>query len=216
MGSAPISTIFTIAALCLVALLELAAAAVGDAVGLPRLWLTGITRTLQAIAVCVLAMARTRRLDIVGLSSSRILPGLKHGLGWSAGFAVAAGLLFTGLWLSGRHPLTPIRTPLPDGTGGRILFFVVGGIVAPVAEEIVFRGVIFGYLRRWGLAAAVCISTALFAAIHTGPALPLTQIVGGVVFAIAYHTGKSLSAPILIHSLGNLAIFTLSLPWFYT
>ena len=94
------------------------------------------------------------------------------------------------------------------------LFFIVGGVVAPVAEEIVFRGIIFGYLRRWGLPAAVLVSTALFAALHL-PAIPVTQVVGGMVFAIAYHLSGSLMTPILIHTLGNLAIFSLSLPWFY-
>jgi uncharacterized protein len=89
----------------------------------------------------------------------------------------------------------------------------VGGIVAPIAEEVVFRGLIFGYLRRWGLTAAVLISTALFAALHL-PTIPVTQVVGGAVFAIAYHMGGSLMVPIVIHMLGNLAIFTLSLPFF--
>jgi membrane protease YdiL (CAAX protease family) len=144
-----------------------------------------------------------------------MFPGLKKGLAWSAGFAVAAGLLFLGLFMAGHHPLNLIRSPLPEGARNQALFFLVGGIVAPVAEEIVFRGLIFGYLRRWGLPAAVLISTALFAAIHPGPAIPVTQIVGGAVFAVAYHTGKSLVVPIVIHVLGNLAIFTLSLQLFH-
>jgi membrane protease YdiL (CAAX protease family) len=33
---------------------------------------------------------------------------------------------------------------------------------------------------------------------------------------VAYHTGKSLMVPIVIHVLGNLAIFTLSLPWLFS
>jgi membrane protease YdiL (CAAX protease family) len=130
---------------------------------------------------------------------------------WSAGFATAAGALFAVLLLAGQHPLAMIRTPLPAEASQRILFFIVGGIVAPVAEEIVFRGIIFSYLRRWGLPAAVLISTAIFAALHL-PAVPVTQVVGGMVFAIAYHISGSLMTPILIHTLGNLAIFSLSLP----
>jgi membrane protease YdiL (CAAX protease family) len=57
----------------------------------------------------------------------------------------------------------------------------------------------------------VLFSTAVFAAFHL-PGIPVTQIVGGIVFAVAYHTGKSLMVPIVIHVLGNLAIFSLSLP----
>jgi|LGVF01.1.fsa_nt_gb hypothetical protein len=34
---------------------------------------------------------------------------------------------------------------------------------------------------------------------------------GGILFAVAYETSGSLAAPIVIHVLGNLAIFTVSL-----
>jgi membrane protease YdiL (CAAX protease family) len=134
---------------------------------------------------------------------------------WSAGFATAAGLVGVGLAMAGQDPLMMVRSPLPDGTSRLVLFFFVGGVLAPVTEEVVFRGLVFGYLRRWGLPAALLISTALFAAIHPGPAIPATQIVGGAVFALAYHRGKSLMVPIVIHMLGNLSIFTLSLPMFH-
>lgn len=211
MGAAPVTVRFTIIALVLVVLVEIGAAALGAAAGIHGLRLTGITRLLQAVAVCIAAVVCSGTLAIIGLHGSDARDGLIKGMTWSAGFALAAGLLFLGLRMAGQNPLTLVYTPLPAGRFDRLLFFVIGGIIAPVAEEIVFRGVIFGYLRRWGAASAVLISTALFAAIHLGPALPLTQIVGGVVFALAYHTSGSLLAPILIHSLGNLAIFTLSL-----
>jgi len=41
--------------------------------------------------------------------------------------------------------------------------------------------------------------------------IPLPQVVGGLVFAVAYEIEESLMVPIIIHVLGNLAIFTLSL-----
>jgi len=41
--------------------------------------------------------------------------------------------------------------------------------------------------------------------------IPLPQVVGGIVFAVAYEIEGSLMVPITIHVLGNLAIFTLSL-----
>jgi membrane protease YdiL (CAAX protease family) len=39
----------------------------------------------------------------------------------------------------------------------------------------------------------------------------LAQIIGGIVFALAYEASGNLLVPITIHVLGNLAIFTLSL-----
>lgn len=210
MGPAPISTAFLLASLLAVVLLEVAAAALGAHVLLPRLGMIAATRTAQMLAVMTLAVFQAGGVHMLGLDKKALLPGFKKGLVWSAGFAAAAGLLFLGLFIAGQNPLMLIRSPLPADLSQRVLYFCVGGIVAPVAEEIVFRGLIFGYLRRWGLPAAVLVSTALFAAFHL-PAIPVTQIVGGVVFAIAYHTGKSLMVPIVIHVLGNLAIFTLSL-----
>ena len=213
MGPAPISTTFLLASLSTVVLLETAGAYLGTRMQLPRLWLIAGTRAAQMIVVMALAVVDGGGLQTLGLDRRTLLGGFRKGLVWSAGFAAAAGLLFMGLFMTGHDPFTLVRSPLPHGTSQRVLFFLVGGIVAPVAEEIVFRGLIFGYLRRWGVPAAVFISTALFAALHL-PAIPITQIVGGLVFAVAYHTGGSLMVPIVIHVLGNLAIFTLCLPGF--
>lgn len=214
MGPAPIRTTFLLTSLLAVVLLEGAAASLGARLQLPRLWLIAATRTTQLLAVVTLAGFQTGGLHLLGLDKKALLPGFKKGLVWSAGFAAAASLLFLGLFMTGHHPLNLVHTPLPEGGHNQVLFFFVGGILAPVAEEIIFRGLIFGYLRRWGLPAAVLVSTALFAAVHPGMAIPVTQIVGGVVFALAYHTGRSLMTPIVIHISGNLAIFTLSLPLF--
>ena len=89
---------------------------------------------------------------------------------------------------------------------------MVGGLVAPIAEEIFFRGVIYGFLRRWGVLLALAGSTVIFVLAHAiSSRIPLTQIVGGIVFAVAYEVEGKLMVPITIHVLGNMAIFTLSL-----
>ena len=213
MGAAPISTASLLTALGAVILLEAAGGAAGQYTALPRLWLLAFVRLAQTAAVVALVLGRAGALAPIGLDRRSLLPGCHKGLVWSAAFAAAAGVVLLLLLGMDRRPLAMIRSPLPSDALQQALFFFVGGIVAPVAEEVVFRGLIFGYLRRWGLAAAVLISTALFAALHL-PAIPVTQVVGGLVFAIAYHRSGSLMTPITIHVLGNLAIFTLSLPVF--
>ncbi|MEJ2731154.1 MAG: CPBP family glutamic-type intramembrane protease, partial [Deltaproteobacteria bacterium] len=58
------------------------------------------------------------------------------------------------------------------------------------------------------------LSTLLFILPHShssGLALPITQLIGGILFAISYEIEKNLLVPITIHSLGNLAIFILPL-----
>ena len=151
MGPAPISTSLLLAVVTAVGLLEAAAAWLGSLIAVPQLWLLAVTRLSEILAVCVLSIHQTGGLGVLGLESATLQSGLKTGLIWSAGFAAAAALLFAVLYLAGQHPLALIRTPLPTQTSQQVLFFIVGGVVAPVAEEIVFRGVLFSYLRRWGL-----------------------------------------------------------------
>jgi membrane protease YdiL (CAAX protease family) len=80
-----------------------------------------------------------------------------------------------------------------------------------VAEEVFFRGILYGFLKRWGKWTAVVLSSLIFVLFHRFDGFPLPQAVGGVVFALAYDAGQSLLAPITIHVLGNLALFSLSL-----
>jgi len=230
MDTAPISANFLLASLLTVVLLEVAAAAVGLRLHVPRLWLLAAVRSMEILALVLLAANKRGGLTGLGLNRKTLLPGLGKGLAWSAVFAGIAALLFAIVYLAGQHPLALVRSPLPPHPAQRVLYFFVGGILAPVAEELVFRGLIFGYLRRffeeivfrgpifgclrrWALPAAVLISTALFAAFHL-PTIPVTQIIGGIVFALAYASTGSLMTPIVIHMLGNLAIFTLSLTHF--
>jgi membrane protease YdiL (CAAX protease family) len=51
----------------------------------------------------------------------------------------------------------------------------------------------------------------VFVAAHSVRSMvPVPQIIGGVLFAMAYELEKNLMVPITLHVTGNLAIFTLS------
>jgi membrane protease YdiL (CAAX protease family) len=80
-----------------------------------------------------------------------------------------------------------------------------------VTEEIFFRGILYGFFKRWGKWTAIVLSSLIFVLFHPLNGFPLPQAVGGVVFALAFSTSQSLLAPITIHVLGNLALFALSL-----
>jgi hypothetical protein len=145
------------------------------------------------------------------LGPTHLAAGFKKGLIWSAAFGLAASIGWVALWMAGVDGLAWIRFPLPQRPLDRAYFFVIGGAVAPVAEEFFFRGLLYGFLSRWGKWTAVVLSTLIFALVHPIAGLPVTQAVGGVVFALAYASARSLLAPIIIHVLGNLALFSLSL-----
>jgi len=170
----------------------------------------GLTRFIQVLLMVWIAGTTEGGTACIGLDRSRWFRGIRRGLLWSAAFGALALCAFGLLSLAGTRVLPMVRTPLPHKVNTLILFFLVGGVLAPVAEEIFFRGLLYGFFRRWGAAVAVILSTALFAFAHPLQSLPFTQIVGGLLFALSYELEGNLLVPITIHVLGNLAIFALS------
>jgi membrane protease YdiL (CAAX protease family) len=170
-----------------------------------------MARLIQIAAMVWIAKAMAGGIEIIGFARSQWARGLKKGVFWSAAFGAVALFAFVLLSLAGTNIPSMIRAPLPRGSRAIALLFLVGGIVAPVAEEIFFRGLLYSFFRRWGVALALVISTFLFVLPHSmSRGLPVTQIVGGLLFAVAYEVEGNLLVPITIHVLGNLAIFTLS------
>ena len=172
----------------------------------------GVARLLELGVMVWITCFTEGSVVPLGLDRARWTAGLKKGFLWSASFGALSGLVFAVLFMAGTHPLSMIRTSLPKNFSDLLLFFFVGGIVAPVAEEVFFRGILYRFLRRWGISLAVILSTAIFVLTHgAGHGFPLTQVVGGVLFAAAYEKEKNLLVPVTIHCLGNMAIFSLSL-----
>ena len=175
----------------------------------PLLYLS-IIRGLEAILLVVIVLQFERDPSAIGLSRSKILPGFRKGLIWSACFGLAAGVLYLVLLLVGFNALKLLNGPTPWHWKDIVIFFLVGSIIGPISEEIFFRGVVYGFFRKWGVITALILSTMIFVLTHRiGSNFPLTQVVGGIVFAVAYEKEQSLVVPITIHCLGNLAIFSL-------
>ncbi|WP_458351869.1 CPBP family glutamic-type intramembrane protease [Rugamonas violacea] len=85
-------------------------------------------------------------------------------------------------------------------------WLLLGVLAAPLCEEFIFRGLIFGGLRRSmaPLPAAVA-SAAIFAIVHP-PLSMLPVFVLGLCTALAYHRSKVLLAPMLVHALYNALV----------
>ncbi len=187
--------------------------------GISGLTLTGAARLAAASLLLFLFYRSPGGLSVIGLAPGRLTSGIRAGLVWSLSFGIVAGMLALGLVFAGLDPLELTRVNLPDDARRAALFFLVGGLAAPVAEELFFRGVIYGFLRqrlqptlgKAGIAWAIVLSTLLFVGAHgVGGGLPLTQLIGGLVFCLAYEQSGSLATPIIIHCTGNTALFFLS------
>ena len=173
----------------------------------------GMARLAEIIFLLALIKFKENRLSIIGLTSPQIYKGLNRGVIWAVLFGVAAGVVLFISYLAGVKVTALFRMQLPSESSRLIAFLLLGGLIGPVAEEIFFRGILYGFFRRWGIPAAVLLSTLLFVMPHSHSSalgIPVTQLIGGILFAVAYEIEKNLVVPITIHSLGNLAIFTLA------
>jgi membrane protease YdiL (CAAX protease family) len=109
--------------------------------------------------------------------------------------------LFLGLFgLRIQPDLTPIFAQLSSPW----LLLIGGAIVAPIVEEIFFRGFVFAGLRpRYGWQRAAVISSALFALIHLIPTAIIPIFILGYIFAYLYQRSESIMPAILMHSATN-------------
>ncbi len=92
--------------------------------------------------------------------------------------------------------------PLMDGSFIGVVFTV--GIVAPVFEEILFRGLIYNELRKsMPVGVAVLLQAVAFAIFHGNLVQGVYTVVIGIVFALVYIWFKSIWAAIAIHVFYN-------------
>lgn len=92
------------------------------------------------------------------------------------------------------------------GIGFKILVIIAAVVIAPLAEETLFRGFIYGVLKRYTDAPfAALISSLMFAVIHlhVGSLLPLWML--AVLFCLAYELTGCLLVPMLLHAIFNAA-----------
>lgn len=79
-------------------------------------------------------------------------------------------------------------------------------VMAPLFEEIVFRGIIMKGLVNKGMkpAVAIIISAVVFGLVHGNPWQFVGAVLLGCVLGLVYHKTKSLLLPILLHAFNNL------------
>lgn len=148
----------------------------------------------------------------VGLTPDLLRSGLVRGILWSLVFGAVAAGGFAILIIAGINPFPLVRVHLPETPVQLLAFFTAGALIGPLAEELFFRGILYGFLRRLGIIPALVISNLLFVLMHpVAGSIPVPQIVGGIVFTLAYEIKGELTAPVTIHILGNTALFSLSL-----
>jgi membrane protease YdiL (CAAX protease family) len=155
------------------------------------------------------------RLRIAPTSSQEFLAAV-----WIAIWVAAAVLYF--VLSSFAWPLTEVASALLwiGADGGRLadaeplLFVLAAGraiVIAPFAEELLFRGSLFGWLRgRLRALATILITAFVFALGHPMPVLWPGAFLFGIGAAWFRERAGSVTPFILVHVLNNLALTAIS------
>jgi uncharacterized protein len=117
--------------------------------------------------------------------------------------AVYSLILIRGLGLSmPEQPVVEMFGRQADGIFMAVLFIVV---LAPIGEEIFFRGFLYtAFRRRWGLGPAMAISSGVFAVFHLEPLLFVPMFIIGLILAALFEYRRSLAPAIFLHAINNL------------
>ena len=171
-------------------------------------WLAAMAESVLLLSVWLIVVKKRR------LSWNAV--GVRLPAGGQAFLLAAAALLGSLVFTSayafivsnlGFDVLTP--EPLPAGLAGDgavvALTALALGAWVPFVEEVFFRGFLFaGLAARYGLYVGVAVSAALFALVHFSPATIIPIFVTGILFALVYHTTRSIWIPIAAHSAQNI------------
>lgn len=162
-----------------------------------------------------------RRLGRPAASLGLRWPRWKPHVAWLPAFGYPFGLC--AMLLAIVFEMAVLKRPLPSAQAAmkmmramedpalRVFAVAAVAVVAPFAEEVLFRGVLFRGLRlRWGLVPAMLASAALFSAAHLdiGHALPIFVL--GLVLAFLVEESGSVWPGIAMHAMVNGVATTLA------
>lgn len=88
------------------------------------------------------------------------------------------------------------------------------GLAIPLAEELVFRGIVFGGLRKnHSFARAACLSAAVFGIYHGNMLQGIYGFIMGWVLAYETERKKTIKGAVLLHAGANLTSIVLTAMW---
>lgn len=168
------------------------------------------------IAGAILAVrlaARTRVGERLGIRRTAFWPAV----GWTAvayvTFWIAAAVVAAALGEPKTEQDLVRELKAEDALWSIAAFAVVATLVAPLGEEVLFRGLLYGSLRaRLGVGPAALLAGLIFGAIHfDAPAQGILLLcVLGMLFCLLYEKTGSLLPGIGLHALHNSLTFSVT------
>lgn len=91
------------------------------------------------------------------------------------------------------------------------LGLILYGLISPITEEMVFRGITYNRMKRFfGVVPCIIVTSLLFGGFHANLPQFLYGTIMGVLMALVYEWVKSFAAPLLLHMAANIVVFVLS------
>ncbi len=209
-----------IIAIAIAAQFDAANRPITELMGDPTFIAVPIVQGLIAGNVAMLALLwlylRKGRADAIGLNRWSRLSLVRT-------LALAALLVVTGLALNYgyatyvipdikvQEALRQMFEALPKTMPNQVMLFLAVAVIAPVLEEIVFRGLLQHNLARlMPIWLAIPIAGTIFAGVHWDfYAFPALMAMG-MIFGVLYHVTGSLRVTIIVHAVNNAAALLLT------
>ena len=91
------------------------------------------------------------------------------------------------------------------------LGLILYGLISPVVEEMVFRGVLYNRMKRfYRVPRCVILTALLFGIFHANLPQFLYGTCMGILMALSYEKLKCLGAPVVFHMAANISVFLMS------
>lgn len=130
-------------------------------------------------------------------------------------FPLMLGMMFIAEFVSAQIPTTgPVFGDLYEYfnrlmeqlTDDPVVMIITAVIMAPIFEEIIFRGIIQKGLMNNGVEPwkAIVIASVIFGLVHGNPWQFVGAVLLGCVLGLVYYKTKSLLLPMLLHGFNNL------------
>jgi membrane protease YdiL (CAAX protease family) len=154
------------------------------------------TRPVTAVGLAVIVGA-----GVVALVPRLALPARGVGRSWVT-WAAPLAIGVAGFAVARLSVVAPFGAFRP--------WVALGSVVAAVAEEAVFRRLVYGWALRWGVPLAIVVSAILFAAIHVpvyGAGVFWIDLGAGLVLSWQRWASGGWAVPAVTHSAANLLQF---------
>lgn len=181
-----------------------------DDVPTPAVLLAGTVATLGAVGIALAPRVRSLAPLRLRLPGRRwLLAGLAAGIG----VCLVNRLVVFG-WIAVTGDSSNPQQYLTDGAaaGGwsTAAVILLGGLLIPFAEELLFRGIGYSALRRYGLVVAILGSAAIFGLAHGFTVVLVAAFLLGVVNAWMVERSGSIWPAVAAHAVNNTILLSLA------